>query len=130
GFGEAGVDFLAATAARARHVVTNPPYGAGLADRFIAHALRLTLRTGGTVAMLLNLSSLCHPTRTRFWRRHAPSALYAVDGVICWPGHRYGPMPAHFARPRYCWAVWRPGHAGPTAFGWLSAADFREGGAS
>lgn len=40
GHGEAGVDFLRETAPRAKHIVTNPPYGRGLADRFVAARLR------------------------------------------------------------------------------------------
>ncbi len=46
---------------RAKHILTNPPYGRGLADAFVTHALALTKRTGGTVAMLLAIQSLAHP---------------------------------------------------------------------
>lgn len=67
GFGEAGVDFLREREARARHIVTNPPYGFGLADHFIRRALMLTQWTGGKVAMLLNMTSLCHRYRTDWW---------------------------------------------------------------
>src|SRR4051812_23471416 len=35
GFGEGGVDFLKETRPRAKHIITNPPYGKGLADRFV-----------------------------------------------------------------------------------------------
>lgn len=41
GFGLSGVDFLAEAEPRAIHIVTNPPYGHGLADAFIAKALIL-----------------------------------------------------------------------------------------
>lgn len=61
GFSETGVDFLAEQAPRARHIVTNPPYGRGLADAFTLKALALTRQTGGKTALLLNLASLCHP---------------------------------------------------------------------
>lgn len=126
GFGESGVDFLKETTPRARHIVTNPPYGRGLADAFVAKALALTQQTGGKVAMLLNLASLCHPLRTAFWRRHQPARIYAIDSVVCWPAHRYGEAPAAFTRHRYCWVVWSPDHQSETAFGWLSADAFRE----
>lgn len=63
GYGEGDVDFLRQTVARGKHIVTNPPYGRGLGDAFVRKALELTAPTGGTVAMLLNLASLCHPTR-------------------------------------------------------------------
>ncbi len=126
GFGETGIDFLAERRSRARHIVTNPPYGRGLADAFVAKALALTRPTGAKVAMLLNLASLCHPLRTAFWRRETPARIYAIDGVVCWPVRHYGPAPEAFTRHRYCWAVWSHDHQGPPTFGWLSAADFRD----
>ncbi|MEZ5898496.1 MAG: hypothetical protein R3D51_03285 [Hyphomicrobiaceae bacterium] len=133
GFGEAGVDFLKAKTPRARHIVTNPPYGWGLADRFVAKALAFSRKTGGKVAMLLNMGSLCHRRRTPWWCKHPPARLYAVDDIVCWPEDRYGPAPRHFTKHRYVWAVWTPEHSfgcasstrrAPT-FWWLSGAAFR-----
>lgn len=124
GFGETGQDFLAQPMPRAKHIVTNPPYGRGLADAFIRKALTLTRETGGKVAMLLNLASLAHELRTPRWRKTPPARLYAIDSVLCWPDPEF-PPPAHFAENRYCWAVWELGHTGPAAFWWLSAAEFR-----
>jgi hypothetical protein len=124
GFGEAGVDFLAERHPRAKHIVTNPPYGHGLADDFLLRALALTRETGGKVALLLNLASLCHPWRTDFWRRRPPARIYAIDGVVCWPTHGYGPAPK-VSTQRYCWAVWTAGHQGAPQFWRLSAGDFR-----
>lgn len=126
GFGISGVDFLKETRARARHIVTNPPYGSGLADAFITKSLGFAAETGGSVAMLLNLASLAHRTRTRWWREHPPARLYAIDDVVCWPEHRYGPAPSHFTKHRYFWAVWTTDHQGPSAFWWLSSAEFRQ----
>ena len=125
GYGQPGIDFLAEPTARARHIVTNPPYGQGLADAFIGHALRLTATTGGKVAMLLNLASLAHESRTAFWRDQPPARLYAIDGVVCWPDP-VRPPPRHFLQHRYCWAVWEPGHSGPSAFWWLSAGEHQD----
>lgn len=125
GFGETGVDFLAEQRPRARHIVTNPPYGHGLADAFMVKALTLSRETGGKVALLLNLVSLCHPRRTALWRRMPPTRIYAIDGIVCWPEHRYGPAPEAFKRHRYCWAVWTPEHQGAPRFWWLSTDDFR-----
>ena len=125
GFGLPGIDFLQETKARAKHIVTNPPYGSGLADSFVEHALRLAAETGGLVAMLLNLASLCHQFRTPWWKQHAPTRIYAIDSIVCWPTDRHGPAPEYFKRHRYCWAVWKPGHQGPPAFWWLASADFR-----
>jgi len=55
----------------------------------------------------------------------APQAIYAVDGIVCWPAHRYGPAPEAFTRHRYCWAVWSPEHQGMPRFWRLSMKDFR-----
>ena len=85
GYGEPGRDFLAERKPRAKHIVTNPPYGRGLADAFVKHALELTAETGGTVAMLVNLLSLCHPLRHDFYVGHPPAVIYALDECICWP---------------------------------------------
>ena len=126
GYGSAGLDFLGQRVPLARHIVTNPPYGRGLADAFLRKALMLTRETGGKVAMLLNLSSLAEPTRTPLWRSAPPARLYAIDDVVCWPDPHRAP-PAHFTRQRYCWAVWTQDHKGPSAFWWLSAAEFRTG---
>jgi hypothetical protein len=125
GFGIPRVDFLKEIRPRARHIVTNPPYGSGLADAFITRSLDFVRDTRGTVAMLLNLASLAHRTRTRWWREHPPARLYAIDDIVCWPEHRYGPAPSYFSKHRYFWAVWTPDHSGPSAFWWLSSADFR-----
>jgi hypothetical protein len=125
GFGGTGVDFLAERTPRAKHIVTNPPYGFGLADAFLLKALALTRKTGGKVAFLLNLASLCHPCRTDLWRKQPPADIYAIDGVVCWPEHRYGPVPEAFTRHRYCWVVWTAERPDATRFGWLSAGDFR-----
>ena len=70
---------------RAKHIVTNPPYGRELADAFVRHAVDLTRDTGGTVAMLLNLASLCHPKRHQLWVENPPTAIYALDELACWP---------------------------------------------
>lgn len=125
GYGEGGRDFLAEQRPLARHIVTNPPYGFGLADAFITKALAFSAESRGRVAMLLNLASLCHRTRTGWWKSNPPARLYAIDDIVCWPEHHYGPAPDHFKRHRYVWAVWEIGHAGPSLFWWLSAAEFR-----
>lgn len=126
GYGIPRVDFLKETRPRAKHIVTNPPYGSGLADAFIDRSLRFAAETGGNVAMLLNLASLAHRTRTRWWREHTPARLYAIDDIVCWPERHYGPPPSHFTKHRYVWAVWTQDHKGPSAFWWLSSAEFRQ----
>lgn len=125
GFGKSGIDFLQQSEPLAKHIVTNPPYGQGLADAFIRRAVALSSVTGGKVAMLLNLASLAHELRTPTWRTQPPARLYAIDGVMCWPDPDRAP-PRHFLQHRYCWAVWEPGHQGRSSFWWLSAAEFRQ----
>jgi predicted RNA methylase len=128
GYGASGVDFLREAEPRARHIVTNPPYGSGLADRFVRKALAFARKTGGTVAMLLNMASLCHPRRTEWWRQAPPARLYAIDDIVCWPEDRYGPPPAYFTKHRYVWAVWTQDSTSPRrppTFWWLSGAGFR-----
>jgi hypothetical protein len=123
GYGEAGVNFLAQTTSRAKHIVTNPPYGRGLADGFIRHALRLTSQTGGSVAMLLDLASLAHPKRHAFYVATPPAAVYVLDQLLCLPNGR---QPRYEAENRYCWLMWKPGHSGRPALWWLSTARFRQ----
>jgi hypothetical protein len=132
GYGQGASDFLSpATAARVmlerptmRHVVTNPPYGRGLADKFIGQALRIARNTGGKVAMLLNLGSLAHPTRTSKWL-NPPAAIYALDELVCWPNGNPRQAGRYIAEHRYCWVVWKPEHTGPPRFWWLRTAEFR-----
>ncbi|MGE3227890.1 MAG: hypothetical protein AB7J30_00425 [Hyphomicrobium sp.] len=125
GHGVSGIDFLRERTPRAKHIVTNPPYGWGLADRFVRRALTLTQQTGGKVAMLLNMASLCHPRRTAEWQQTPPARIYAIDDIFCWPDHVPRP-PMKFFTQRYVWVVWEQGHQGPSAFWWLSSAAFRE----
>ena len=129
-YGATGVDFLKdahvratrAAAPRLRHIVTNPPYGSGLADAFVAQALKITAETGGKVAMLLNLASLAHEKRTALWRAAPPARLYPIAGVVCWPDPVRKP-PRHFLQNRYCWAVWDASSTAQTTLAWLSATE-------
>jgi hypothetical protein len=119
GAGQSGIDFLAERAPRARNIITNPPYGKGLADRFVEKALAFTALTGGKVAMLLNLASLCHPMRTAWWQNHPPVRIYAVDDCECWDNERFGPTPWRTNTQRYAWVIWEAGYTGPTQFLWM-----------
>ena len=124
-YGIGGIDFLQERAARAKHIVTNPPYGRGLADKFVGRALMLTRQTGGTVVMLLNLASLCHPTRHAKFVHTPPAAIYALDELVCYPNGKPSEAIASTRSQRYCWVVWKPGHSGRPQFWWLSASAFR-----
>ncbi len=127
GYGEANRDFLAETRPLAKHIVTNPPYGRGLADAFAKHALRLTAETGGNVAMLMNLSGLCHPLRHEFYVNQPPAVIYALDECTCWPYGDPARATTGIGKQRYCWIVWKSAHQGPTHFHWLSTPTTRSG---
>jgi hypothetical protein len=118
-YGAGSVDFLTQTECLAKHIVTNPPYGRGLGDAFVRHALDLTRQTGGT-AMLLNLASLCHPKRHELWVENAPAAIYALDELVCWPEGDVNLAGRATNLHRYCWAVWKSGHTGRPTFWWLA----------
>lgn len=129
GFGDSGVDFLSETKPRARNIVTNPPYGRGLADRFIRHGLAMIAQTGGSMAMLLNLAGLCHPDRHESYLRRPPRVIYALDHCVCWPGGEPTQATRFTKQHRYCWLVWDALEAAETKFAWLSTAPFENGGA-
>lgn len=122
GFGQAGRDFLVEREPLARNIITNPPYGRGLADAFCLHALELTAKTGGKVAMLVAVQSLCHPTRTPFFEKHPPAVIYAVDDCTCYPYGDPRKATRSLLQQRYCWLVWHAGYHGPTMFKWLRTA--------
>ncbi len=125
GYGITGRDFLAEREPLATHIVTNPPYGRGLGDAFCLHAIRLTARTGGKVAMLLPVQSLCHPIRHPFWIAHPPAVIYALDDCQCWPSGEERLATRSLKAQRYCWIVWDHARKGPTRFAWLSTRPFR-----
>lgn len=114
GYGEAGVDFLQTTQQRGRSIITNPPYGRGLADRFLRKALHyIDERQGGQVAMLLNIASLCHPTRHGSFKIRPPRTLYFLDRCVCYPNGEEARATPKTYEHRYCWAIWDT--HGPTA---------------
>jgi predicted RNA methylase len=130
GYGEAGVDFLKCEVPRAKHIVTTPPYGHGLADRFIRQALALTAKTGGKVAMLLNLASLCDPQRHLSFVARPPVRIYALDECVCYPNGDPALAGPYTRQHRYCWMVWEQRPKVTTTFHWLATAPYRKGGAS
>lgn len=124
GYGYAGYDFLKAEKPFARNIVTNPPYGWGMADRFVEKALAFTADTGGRVAMLLNIASLCHPKRHDDFVRRPPSVIYALDECVCFPLGDPARATSHTAKHRYAWLIWDQAHKGECVMRWLSTAPF------
>lgn len=125
GYGSTGRDFLAEPVALAKHIITNPPYGRGLADAFVRHALSLTKNTGGKVAMLVAIQSLCHPIRYPFFTAHPPARVYALDECHCWPYGDPSRATKSIAQQRYCWLVWTHERTPHTTLKWLTTKPFR-----
>tara|TARA_B110000977_G_scaffold165936_1_gene213512 strand:- start:129 stop:548 length:420 start_codon:yes stop_codon:yes gene_type:complete len=127
GFGKGGCNFLKSETPLAKHIITNPPYGThGLGDAFVRRALIHCRKTGGSVAMLLNLRSLCHPDRTPKFQRCPPTAIYALDELTCWPEGKPVSQYARIAKQQYYWAVWHPEKVERPSFWWLATKQFRD----
>ncbi len=128
GYGRGNVDFLETIFPRSKHIVTNPPYGSGLADAFVTHALKLAAITNGRVAMLLNIASLCHRDRHAFWTERPPSRLYALDDCVCFPAGKAEAATRFTHQHRYVWAVWEPETVpvSSTAFKCLATGPFTD----
>jgi len=138
GYGAGDTDFLSPlTVTRIalehpelKHVVTNPPYSyrQGIGDRFVGQALRFARGHDGKVAMLLNLGSLAHRTRTPKWRKDPPARIHIMDDLTFFPNGDQRQVGRFITEHRYCWIVWEAGHSGPAQLTWLRMADFREQG--
>jgi len=125
-FGEGGHDFLKSKEPLAKHIITNPPYGRhGLGDAFVRKALLMARKTGGSVAMLLNLRSLCNPNRHHKFCKTPPTAIYLLDELTCWPYGKPGAKTARIAKQQYYWAVWKPGEVSRPQMWWLSTRKFK-----
>jgi len=125
GYGSPGIDFLSARLPRAKNIVTNPPYGSGLADAFVRKALWFGARTGGRVAMLLNITSLCHPLRHGSFTRRPPSIVYALDECVCFPNGRPEQATRQTRQHRYAWLIWEAEPTHTTELRWLTTAPYR-----
>lgn len=125
GYGYPGYDFLTLENPFARNIVTNPPYGWGLADRFVEKGLAFTAETGGRVAMLLNIASLCHPKRHDDFVHQPPSVIYALDECVCFPLGDPTRATTHTLKHRYAWLIWDHAHKGDSVIRWLSTALFQ-----
>lgn len=80
-------DFFDSTDVDGFDIITNPPYGiqSRLAVRFIEHALKLTERHGGKVAMLLKVGFDSAPGRHGLFRDHpAFAAEYRLTRRVMW----------------------------------------------
>jgi hypothetical protein len=126
GYGMTGRDFLTERTPLARNIITNPPYGRGLADAFCKHATDMTAQTGGKVAMLVAVQSLCHPIRHPFFTTRPPARVYPLDECHCWPYGDASQATKSLKAQRYCWIVWTGEPVTQTTMRWLSTGPFRD----
>ncbi len=117
-YGNGSVDFLSEPECRAKHIITNPPFGRGLGDAFVRHALHLTRQAGGTVAMLLNLGRSAIPSDTSFGSKTRP--LPSMRSMSSCAGRKA--MPISLVAPATCIAT--AGRSGSP----LTSAARRSGG--
>lgn len=125
GYGRSGIDFLEQRLPRAKHIITNPPYGHGLGDAFVKKALWFAERTGGRVAMLLNIASLCHPDRHESFVRRPPSTIYALDRCVCFPNGEPAQATRQTYQHRYAWLIWEADPSSTAELRWLTTAPYR-----
>jgi hypothetical protein len=112
GFGDIGLDFLAA-AGRHKNIITNPPYHS--AEGFVASALKLA---GAKFALLLRLAFLesAHRAHTIF-HNSPPSRVWVFSERITF--YPKGAKVAGSGTTAYAWFVWDKDHAGPTELAWF-----------
>lgn len=136
GYGQGGTDFLCPISftrvmiehPRLQHVVTNPPYSyrPGVGDKFVGQALNFARMQRGKVAMLLNLGSLAHQSRTLKWQNTPPTRIHIMDDLTFYPNGNRHQAGRYITEHRYCWVIWCSGYTGPTRLTWLRMADFRQ----
>ena len=112
GFGEIGVDFLAATRRHA-NIVTNPPYNS--AEGFVVSGLRNAQRK---FALLLRLAFLegAHRANTIFHAK-PPSRVWVFSERITF--YPKGAVRAGSGTTAYAWFVWDKDHVGSTELAWF-----------
>jgi len=99
GYGEHGVDFLAATR-RADNIVTNPPYNS--AEGFVASGVRSAKHK---FALLLRLAFLEGANRQRtIFSKHPPSRIWVFSERITF--YPAGAVQKGTGTTAYAWFVW------------------------
>lgn len=99
---DTGRDFLKESVCFADAIITNPPFGGNLAQEFIEHALELTRKEQGFVAMLLRTDFDHAKTRQHLFRHHlAFSKKLVLLKRIKWFENSTG-SPSY----NHCWMIW------------------------
>lgn len=100
------LDFLQAKKALAPAIVTNPPYGSRLPEKFLRHAMTLKV---GYVALLLKATYWHAAERLPLFGAHPPAAVYPLSWRVDFLGRGAPTMDV-------TWFVWRSHQPGHTAF--------------
>jgi hypothetical protein len=112
GFGESGIDFLAA-ASRAGNIVTNPPYNC--AEGFVASGVKLAQRK---FALLLRLAFLEGANRaSTIFARNPPSRVWVFSERITF--YMKGAKQAGSGTTAYAWFVWDKDAPSGTELKWF-----------
>jgi hypothetical protein len=112
GYGDAGHDFLTATA-RAGNIVTNPPYNA--AEGFVANGIKLAERK---FALLLRLAFLEGANRANtIFAKAPPARVWVFSERITF--YMKGAEQAGSGTTAYAWFVWDKDALGGTELKWF-----------
>jgi hypothetical protein len=112
GYGDAGVDYLAANR-RVANVVTNPPYNA--AEGFVAKSLEIV---ECKFALLLRLAFLEGANRANtIFHKNPPSRVWVFSERITF--YMKGAQVAGSGTTAYAWFVWDKAHSGTTELAWF-----------
>jgi hypothetical protein len=111
-----GIDFLMEQPRSVDAIITNPPYELG--TEFCEHALRLTERNGGLVAMLMR-TDFDHAKGRSYLFRDCPAFAKKVVLMkrICWFVEANG-KPKASPSFNHAWYVWDWKHEGPPTIGY------------
>jgi hypothetical protein len=120
GFGRGGVDFFACTSfpAGCRSMVTNPPYGDGgemarasnaslALQKFIRHALDLTMRADGQLALLVRFQWMAGKKASRLISSGPLSRVVVLTKRITWFDN--GPA-TNQGQHHHAWLFWDCSH--------------------
>lgn len=115
GYGAAGVDFLGHTDIHPDHVITNPPFGRDMPEKFAKKALMVA---SGKVAVFARLAWLEGQRRYQtLWSEHPPARIWVFPDRV--PLARGG-GDEQTGLIAFAWFVWEPGHSAPiSSLGWL-----------
>lgn len=99
-------------------VITNPPYGKNMAEKFARHSIEQHRYT----AVLCRTMFLESQRRLKFFREHPPARVYQFSGRFSCIESRLKTEPLG-GMVAYAWFVWDPGVKGTTQLKWLDSKE-------